>query len=234
MTRTVLVTGGNRGIGLGIATAFAESGDKVAVTYRSGEPPPGLFGVRCDVRDTRSVRTAFENVRAQHGATEVVVANAGITRDGLLLAMPEDDFAEVVETNLMGAVRCVREAIGDMVNARWGRLILLSSTSGFQGSPGQTNYAATKAGLVGLARSLVWELGSRNITVNVVAPGYIDTDMTKAVTEKRRQQLLAQIPLHRPGTVAEVTGIVRFLASDAASYLTGAFIPVAGGLGMGQ
>jgi 3-oxoacyl-[acyl-carrier protein] reductase len=234
VTRTVLVTGGNRGIGLGIATAFAEAGDKVAITYRTGEPPAGLFGVRCDVRDTASVRAACDEVRVQHGPIEVLVANAGITRDGLLLAMPDADFADVIETNLMGAVRCVREATADMVRARWGRVILLSSTSGFQGSPGQTNYAAAKAGLVGLARSLAWELGRRNVTVNVVAPGYIDTDMTRVVSDKRRQQLLSQIALGRPGTVAEVTGIVRFLASDAASYLTGAFVPVGGGLGMGH
>lgn len=233
MSRSVLVTGGNRGIGLGIAEAFAAAGDKVAVTYRS-EPGPGeFFSVRCDVRDAASVRDAFEQVRAQQGPIEVLVANAGMTKDGLLLTMSDADFSEVMDTNLMGAVRCVREALGDMVRARWGRVILLSSTSGLQGSPGQANYAASKAALLGLARSLAWELGPRKVTVNAVAPGYIDTDMTRPVSGKRKEELVRQIPMRRIGRVEEVTGLVRFLAGPEADYITGAFIPVGGGLAMG-
>jgi 3-oxoacyl-[acyl-carrier protein] reductase len=234
MSRSVLVTGGNRGIGRAVATAFAEAGAKVAITYRTGEPPDGVLGVQCDVRDADSVRKAFTEVREAHGPIEVLVANAGVTRDGLLLAMPERDFTDVLDTNLMGTVRCVKEAGRDMVQSRWGRIILLSSTSGLAGSPGQTNYTSAKAALVGLARSLAWELGRRNITVNVVAPGYIDTDMTRSVSQKRRDAILAQTALGRYGTTDEVTGVIRFLASDSASYLTGAVIPVGGGLGMGH
>lgn len=233
VSRSVLITGGNRGIGLGIARAFAEAGDKVAITYRTGNPPTEFFGTRCDVRDADSVAVAFDDVRAQHGPIEVLVANAGIIRDGLLVALEEKDFLEVVDTNLMGAARCAKEATKDMVRGKWGRIIFISSTSGFQGSPGQANYTASKAGLVGLARTLAWEFGRRNITANVVAPGYIDTDMTRAVSEKRRTSLLAQIPMGRMGTVDEVTGIVRFLAGDSASYITGALLPVGGGLAMG-
>jgi len=230
----VFITGGNRGIGLGVARAFAETGDKVAVSYRTGEPPEGLFAVRCDVTDTDSVKAAFEEVRAEYGPVEVLVANAGINREGLLLGMSEQDFYDVVDTNLMGAVRCVKQAMEDMVRKRWGRLIFISSTVGFSGSPAQSNYAATKAALMGVARSLAWELGGRNITVNVVYPGYIDTDMTRVITDKRRESLISQIPLRRIGSVEEVTGMVRFLASDAASYVTGALVPVTGGLGMGH
>jgi 3-oxoacyl-[acyl-carrier protein] reductase len=232
--RTVLVTGGNRGIGLGAARAFTEAGDRVAITYRTGEPPPGLFATRCDVTEPDSVKAAFEAVRAEYGRVEVLVANAGINREALLLGMSEQSFHDVMDTNLMGAVRCAKQAIEDMVRARWGRLIFISSTVGFSGSPAQANYAASKAALLGLARSLAWELGGRKITVNVICPGYIDTDMTAAITDKRRESLLSQIPLRRTGTVEEVTGMMRFLASDAASYITGALIPVTGGLGMGH
>lgn len=233
VSRSVLITGGNKGIGLGIARAFAEAGDKVAITYRTGNPPTEFFCTRCDVRDADSVAVAFDDVRAQQGPIEVLVANAGITRDGLLVALEEKDFLDVVDTNLMGAARCAKEAAKDMVRGKWGRIIFISSTSGFQGSPGQANYTASKAALVGLARTLAWEFGRRNITANVVAPGYIDTDMTRAVSEKRRTSLLAQIPMGRMGTVDEVTGIVQFLAGDSASYITGALLPVGGGLAMG-
>lgn len=233
MTRSVLVTGGNRGIGLATAHAFARAGDKVAVTYRTGDPPDGLFGVRCDVRDPESVKAAFDEVRVQQGPIEVLIANAGITRDGLLLGLDDEAFVDVVETNLLGAMRCAREASIDMVRARWGRIVFVSSTSAMAGSPGQTNYTASKAALIGLARSLAWELGPRKITVNTVAPGYIDTDMTRSVSEKRRQSILSQTALGRYGTTDEVTGVLRFVAGDDASYLTGTFIPVGGGLGMG-
>jgi 3-oxoacyl-[acyl-carrier protein] reductase len=233
MSHSVLLTGGNRGIGLGIARAFAKAGDKVAITYRTGDPPTQFFATRCDVRDADSVAAAFSEVRAQQGPVEVLIANAGITRDGLLVAMEDKDFLDVMDTNLMGAARCAKEAAQDMIRGRWGRIIFISSTSGFQGSPGQANYTASKAALLGLARTLAWELGRRNITANVVAPGYIDTDMTRAVSEKRRTSLLGQIPMGRMGTVDEVIGIVQFLAGNSASYITGALVPVGGGLAMG-
>ncbi len=232
--RTVLVTGGNRGIGLGAARALAEAGDRVAITSRTGDPVPGFFCTRCDVTDTNGVKAAFEAVRAEYGPVEVLVANAGINRESLLLGMSEQSFHDVIDTNLLGAVRCAKQALEDMVRARWGRLIFISSIVGFSGSPAQANYAASKAALLGLARSLAWELGGRKITANVICPGYIDTDMTSAITDRRREALLAQIPLRRIGTVEEIAGIVRFIASDAASYMTGALVPVTGGLGMGQ
>jgi 3-oxoacyl-[acyl-carrier protein] reductase len=234
VSRSVLVTGGNRGIGLAIARAFAEAGDKVAVTHRSEPPPEGLFGVRCDVTDPASVDAAFDEVEAQHGPVEVLVANAGITRDTLLLRMSEDDFAAVVETNLTGSFRVAKRASRGMLRARRGRLIFISSVVGLLGSAGQANYAASKAGLVGLARSLARELGSRNITANVVAPGFVDTDMTDALTDERKAQILAAVPLGRYATPAEVAQVVQFLAADAAAYITGAVIPVDGGLGMGH
>ena len=234
MTRSVLVTGGNRGIGLGVARAFADAGDKVAVTYRSGEPPEGLFGVRCDVTDTDSVEAAFEEVKRQQGAVEVLVANAGITRDGLFLGMPEKDFAEVIDTNLMGAVRAAKCAVQDMVKARWGRMILIGSTQAFWGSPGVTNYSASKAALAGFARALAWELGPRKITVNVVYPGLIDTDMTAGLSEQHRAYLLSITALRRSGSVEEVATAVQFLASDSASFITGALVPVSGGQGLGH
>jgi 3-oxoacyl-[acyl-carrier protein] reductase len=233
MSRSVLVTGGNRGIGLAVARAFAEAGDKVAVTYRSDAPPEGLLGVKCDVTDPTSVTTAFDEVRERQGPVEVLVANAGVNRQALFLGMPEETFRDVIDTNLIGAARCAKHAIGDMVKARWGRLIFVSSTVGFGGSPAQANYAASKAGLMGLARSLAWELGKRNITSNVIVPGYIETDMTKDITDDRRRFLLDSIALRRIASVGEVAGVVRFLASDEASYITGALIPVSGGLAMG-
>jgi 3-oxoacyl-[acyl-carrier protein] reductase len=234
VTRSVLVTGGNRGIGLAIARAFSAAGDKVAITYRSGEPPEGLFGVRCDVTDQAAVEAAFDSVESQQGPVEVLVANAGITRDKLLLRMAEDDFTVVLDTNLTGSYRVAKRAARSMLRARRGRLIFISSVVGLLGSAGQANYAASKAGLVGLARSLARELGSRNITANVVAPGFVSTDMTEALHEERRSEILAQVPLGRYATADEVAAVVRFLAGEDAAYITGAVIPVDGGLGMGH
>ena len=234
MSRSVLVTGGNRGIGLAIAQRLAEDGEKTAITYRTGTPPDGLYAVRCDVRDAESVESAAERVAIQQGPVEVLVANAGITRDGLALMLDEQDYRDVIETNLMGTIRWVKAVVPAMVRARAGRIVLLSSVVGLMGAAGQSNYTASKAALVGLARSLAWELGPRGITVNVVAPGYIETDMTSGLTEKRKQQLTTLIPMRRTGTVDEVAAVVRFLASPAASYVTGAFVPVTGGMGMGN
>jgi len=230
----VLVTGGNRGIGLAIARAFSAAGDKVAITYRSGEPPEALFGVRCDVTDQAAVEAAFDSVELQQGPVEVLVANAGITRDTLLLRMSEDDFTAVLDTNLAGSYRVAKRAARSMLRVRRGRLIFISSVVGLLGSAGQANYAASKAGLVGLARSLARELGSRNITANVVAPGFVSTDMTEALSEERRAAILAQVPLGRYATADEVAAVVRFLAGEDAAYITGAVIPVDGGLGMGH
>ncbi|MGZ4602267.1 MAG: 3-oxoacyl-[acyl-carrier-protein] reductase [Kineosporiaceae bacterium] len=232
--RSVLVTGGNRGIGLAVARAFAEAGDTVSVTSRSGEAPEGLFAVRCDVTDDESVDAAFAAVEAHQGPVEVLVANAGITRDTLLLRMSEDDWDAVLDTNLTGAFRVARRAAKGMLRARRGRLIFVSSVVGMLGSAGQANYAASKAGLVGFARSLARELGSRSITANVVAPGFVDTDMTAALDEERRAEIVRQVPLGRYATPEEVAGVVRFLASDEAAYVTGALVPVDGGLGMGH
>ncbi len=234
MSRSVLVTGGNRGIGLAIARAFADAGDKVAITYRSGEPPGDLFGVRADVTDDATINSAFDAVEAQHGPVEVVVANAGITRDTLLLRMSEEDFASVIDTNLAGAFRVAKRASRSMLRAHRGRLIFISSVVGLLGSAGQANYAASKAGLVGLARSLARELGSRNITANVVAPGFVTTDLTVGLPEDRKAEILSQVPLGRYASAEEIAGVVRFLAGDAAAYITGAVIPVDGGLGMGH
>lgn len=234
MSRSVLVTGGNRGIGLATARALAAQGDKVAVTYRTGEPPEGLFGVRCDITDAESVRRAVEEARIQHGPIQVLVSNAGITRDELLVAMDESDFRAVVETNLLAAVGVVKEVVPDMIKARWGRIVLVSSVSSLAGAPGQTNYAASKAGLIGFGRSLALEVGRRNVTVNVVTPGLIETDMVKEVTGARRDHLLSQTSLFRAGQPEEVAGVIRFLASDDASYVTAGVIPVTGGLGVGH
>jgi 3-oxoacyl-[acyl-carrier protein] reductase len=232
--RSVLVTGGNRGIGLAVARAFADAGDAVAVTSRSGAGPDGLFTVACEVTDDASVDAAFTAVEEHQGPVEVLVANAGVTRDTLLLRMSGDDWAQVLDTNLTGAFRVAKRASKGMLRARWGRLIFMSSVVGLLGSAGQTNYAASKAGLVGFARSLARELGSRNITANVVAPGFVDTDMTAALGEERKAEILAQVPLGRYASTAEVAAVVRFLASDEAAYVTGAVVPVDGGLGMGH
>ncbi len=230
----MLVTGGNRGIGLAIARAFAEAGDKVAVTYRSGEPPEGFLGVKCDITDPEQVEQAYKEIEEKQGAVEVLVANAGVTRDQLLLRMSEEDFTTVVDTNLTGTYRVVKRASRAMLRARKGRIVLISSVVGLMGQAGQANYAASKAGLVGFARSLSRELGSRNITCNVVSPGFVDTDMTRALTDEQRADIVKQVPLGRYATAEEVASSVRFLASDEAAYITGAVIPVDGGLGMGH
>lgn len=234
MARSVLITGGNRGIGLQIARAFADLGDNVAVTHRSQSPPDGLFGVRADVTDAKSLDDAFATVEDAHGPVEVLVANAGATRDTLLLRMTEEDFTTVLDTNLTGAFRAAKRASKGMLRLKRGRLIFLSSVVGLSGSAGQANYAASKAGLVGLARSLARELGSRNITANVVAPGFVLTDMTAGLSEDRKEQILGQIPLARFTSAQEVAGVATFLASEAAASITGAVIPVDGGLGMGH
>ncbi|GHC67089.1 3-oxoacyl-ACP reductase FabG [Streptomyces flavofungini] len=234
MTRSVLVTGGNRGIGLAVARRLAGDGDRVAVTFRSGPPPAGLFGVRCDVTDPGQVDRAFKEVEAEQGAVEVLVANAGITRDRLLAVMAEDDFAAVLDTNLGGAYRVAKRAVRPMMSARRGRVVLISSVSALLGTAGQANYAASKAGLIGFGRSLARELAPRNITVNVVAAGLIDTDMTASLPEARLAAMTEAVPLGRVGTPAEVATVVAFLAGPDAGYITGAVVPVDGGLGMGH
>jgi 3-oxoacyl-[acyl-carrier protein] reductase len=234
MTRSVLVTGGNRGIGAAIAGAFVANGDKVAVTYRSGEPPSGVLAVRCDVTDAASVDAAFAEVEAEHGPVEVLVANAGVTQDTLVLRMSDEDWSKVIDTNLTGSFRVAKRAAKGMLRLRRGRLIFISSVVGLLGSAGQVNYAASKAGLVGMARSLARELGSRSITANVVAPGFVETEMTAVLAEERQAEIKAQIPLQRYASVDEVAAVVTWLGSDAAGYVTGAVIPVDGGLGMGH
>ena len=233
--RNVLVTGGNRGIGLAIARAFADAGDNVVITYRSGEPPEGLQGVTCEVTDSASVDAAFTAAEEIFGGpVEVLVANAGITSDTLLMRMTDDDFDSVIDTNLAGAFRCARRAATGMIRKRRGRIVLISSVVGLYGSPGQANYAASKSGLVGLARSISRELGGRGITANVVAPGFIDTEMTAVLPDEQKKAYLANIPAGRFATPEEVASVVRFVASDDAAYITGAVIPVDGGLGMGH
>jgi 3-oxoacyl-[acyl-carrier protein] reductase len=232
--RSVLVTGGNRGIGLAIARRLAADGDSVTVTSRSGEPVSGLEVVRCDVRDATSVDIAFGAVEAGQGPVEVLVANAGVTRDQLLALMSEDDFDAVLDTNLAGAYRVAKRAVRGMMRMRRGRLIFISSVVGLYGSGGQANYAASKAGLVGLARSLARELGSRGITSNVVAPGFVDSDMTAALPEQRKAAIMAAVPLGRFASADEVAAAVAFLAGRDAAYITGAVLPVDGGLGMGH
>ena len=233
--RNVLVTGGNRGIGLSIARAFAEAGDHVVITHRSGEPPEGLKGVRCDVTDSTSVDAAFAAAEELLGGpVEVLIANAGITKDQLLMRMSDEEFDSVVDTNLAGAFRCARRASKGMIRLRKGRIVFISSVVGLYGSPGQTNYAASKSALVGLARSISRELGGRGITANVVAPGFIETDMTAELPEDRKKAYQASIPAGRFARPEEVAAAVRFVASDDAAYITGAVIPVDGGLGMGH
>ncbi|MEV4738742.1 beta-ketoacyl-ACP reductase [Streptomyces sp. NPDC049555] len=234
MSRSVLVTGGNRGIGLAIARALSAAGDRVAVTYRSGEPPEGLFGVRCDVTDADQVTQAFSAIEQEHGPVEVLVANAGITKDNLLLRMDETDFLAVLDANLVGAFRVAKQAARGMLRARKGRIVLIASAVALAGEAGQSNYAASKAGLVGFGRSLAKELGSRNITVNIVAPGLTDTDMTAALPDERKQHILEQIPLRRAAAPEEIAHAVKFIASPEAAYITGAVIPVDGGVAMGH
>lgn len=234
MSRVVLISGGNRGIGLCIARAFAANGDTVVVTSRSGEPIPGLHVVTCDVGDSSSVDAAFDHVEATWGPIEVAVANAGITRDGLIMRMSDDDIETVLNTNLVGAIRIARRASRAMMKARSGRLIFISSVVGLLGSAGQVNYAASKAGMIGVARSLARELGPRGITSNVIAPGFVDTDMTAELSAERKSEIISSVPLGRYATAQEVADVAVFLASPQAAYVTGAVIPVDGGLGMGH
>lgn len=234
MARVVLVTGGNRGIGLSVAKTFAAAGDTVVVTSRSGAPIEGLHVVQCDVSDTASVDAAFDKIETEIGPVEVAIANAGITRDGLIMRMSDDDIDDVLNTNLFGAIRVARRASRAMMKARTGRIIFVSSVVGLMGSAGQVNYSASKAGLVGAARSLARELGSRGITANVIAPGFVDTDMTAELTEDRKNEILGNVPLGRYASPQEIADAAFFLASDHASYITGAVIPVDGGLGMGH
>ena len=232
--RSVLVTGGNRGIGLAIARALAEAGHRVTVTHRSGEPPEGLAGVLCDVTDSASIDAAFSEVEKNQGPVEILVSNAGITDDTLLLRMSEDTFTGVVDANLTGAYRVAKRAATGMLRKRWGRMIFISSVVGLSGGAGQANYSSSKAGLVGLARSIARELGSRNITANVIAPGFVDTDMTRSLPESRRTEIIGQVPLRRYAAPEEIASAVVFLASDGAAYISGAVLPVDGGLGMGH
>ncbi|MFF3957419.1 3-oxoacyl-ACP reductase FabG [Streptomyces sp. NPDC001890] len=233
MNRSVLITGGNRGIGLATARRFAEQGDRVAITHRTGAAPAGLMAVSCDVTDTAQVDQAFKEVEEAHGPVDVLVANAGITRDGLLLRMDDEALTSVIDTNLIGPARMARRALKGMLR-KGGRIVLISSTVAMRGEVGQSNYAASKAGLIGLARSLAREYGSRGITVNVVAPGLTDTDMARQLPEDQRAALIEQIPLRRMAAPQEIAAAVAFLASAEASYITGAVIPVDGGGGMGH
>ena len=234
VSRVVLVTGGNRGIGRTIAEQMLLAGHRVAVTSRSGDAPEGTLAVSADVTDPDSLDAAFTTVEEEYGPVEVVVANAGITADNLLMRMTDDEFSSVIDTNLGGAYRTARRAITNMVRAKYGRIILISSVSGLFGVAGQANYSSSKAGLVGLARSITREVGSRGITANVVAPGFIRTDMTDALPEKQQQEYLQSIPAKRFAEPQEVAKVVRWMASDEAAYISGAVIPVDGGLGMGH
>jgi 3-oxoacyl-[acyl-carrier protein] reductase len=228
------VTGGNRGIGRAIAEAFVANGDQVAVTTRSGGAPEGTLDVRCDITDPAAVEAAFTQIEAAHGPVEVLVANAGITADTLVLRMSEEDWSRVIDTNLTGSFRLAKRAAKGMLRLRRGRIIFISSVVGMLGSAGQVNYAASKAGLVGMARSLARELGSRSITANVVAPGFVETDMTAVLTDEQRAAIKTQVPLQRYATPEEVASAVTWLAGYGAAYVTGAVIPVDGGLGMGH
>jgi 3-oxoacyl-(acyl-carrier-protein) reductase len=232
--RVVLVTGGSKGIGRGIAARLRDAGHHVAATYRSGDVPQGVLGVACDVTNPEQVESAFASVESELGPVEIVVANAGINRDTLLMRMSDEDWESVIGTNLTGAFRVARRAARPMIRARFGRIVFISSVVGQLGSAGQVNYAASKSGLVGLARSLARELGSRGVTANVVAPGFIETDMTAELGEDLKGKYAEQIPLGRMGTVDDIAATVEFLVSDSAGYITGALIPVDGGLGMGH
>ena len=234
VSRVVLITGGSRGIGLACAEKFASLGDKVAVTYNSSPPPPQFFGVKCDVTNADEVDAAFTAVEEHFGPVEILVSNAGITKDTLLLRMSESDFSSVIDANLTATFRVVKRATPKMLKARSGRIILMSSVVGLFGSAGQANYAASKAGLVGFARSLARELGSRSITVNGVSPGPVATDMTAALGEDRLKELTDAVPLNRMASPEEIAGVVAFLAGQDGGYITGAVIPVDGGLGMGH
>lgn len=234
MSRVVLVTGGSRGIGLATARHFASLGDQVAVTYNSSPPPDDLFGVKCDVTSNADVDAAFTAVEEKFGPVEILVSNAGVTKDGLLLRMGESDFVDVIDANLNAAYRVAKRASQGMLRARRGRMIFVSSVVGLLGSAGQANYAASKAGLVGLARSIARELGSRSITANVIAPGPVMTDMIAALSAERQEALTAAVPLGRMASPDEIASVIAFVASDAAGYITGAVIPVDGGLGMGH
>jgi 3-oxoacyl-(acyl-carrier-protein) reductase len=233
-SRVVLVTGGSKGIGRGIAQRLHAAGHRVAATYRSGDVPAGVLGVQCDITDPGQVDAAFSEVESALGPIEVLVANAGITRDTLLMRMSDDDWSAVIETNLTGSFRVAKRATRAMMRGRFGRMIFISSVVGQLGSAGQVNYSASKAGLVGLARSLARELGSRGVTANVVAPGFIETDMTAVLSDELVKKYTDQIPLGRLGAVDDIAATIEFLASDAAGYITGALIPVDGGLGMGH
>jgi 3-oxoacyl-[acyl-carrier protein] reductase len=233
LPRTVVVTGGARGIGLACSRAFVSAGDRVAALARSSTTDEFLC-IPCDIGDPDQVEAAFAKVEGEFGPAQVVVANAGITRDTLLARMSEDDFRSVLDTNLVGAFRVARRAIGPMMRARWGRIIFVSSVVALSGGPGQANYAASKAGLVGLARSIAREYGSRNITANVIAPGPIATDMLEAIGDARVAEIKAQVPAGRLGRPDDVAAAVRFLASEEAGYITGAVVPVDGGMGMGH
>jgi 3-oxoacyl-[acyl-carrier protein] reductase len=230
----VLVTGGSKGIGRGITARLRDSGYRVAATYRSGDVPDSVLGVECDVTDPDQVESAFASVESALGPVEIVVANAGITRDTLLMRMSDDDWDVVIGTNLTGAFRVARRAARPMIRARFGRIVFISSVVGQLGSAGQANYAASKSGLVGLARSLARELGSRGVTANVVAPGFIETDMTAELSEDLKGRYAEQIPLGRMGTVDDIAAAIEFLVGDGGGYITGALIPVDGGLGMGH
>ncbi|GAA1109169.1 MULTISPECIES: beta-ketoacyl-ACP reductase [Nesterenkonia] len=232
--RSVLITGGNRGIGRAIAEAFIANGDKVAVTTRNGDAPDGALGVAADVTDAASVDAAFTEVEQAHGPVEILVANAGITRDTLLMRMSEEDFTEVLDTNLTGAFRVLKRASKGMIRMKKGRVVLISSVVGLYGSPGQINYASSKSGLIGMARSLTRELGSRGITANVVAPGFVRSDMTDELDDATQAKYLQNIPAGRFAEPTEVASVVRWLASEEAGYISGAVIPVDGGLGMGH
>ncbi|MGH4034964.1 3-oxoacyl-ACP reductase FabG [Actinomycetota bacterium Odt1-20B] len=234
MSRSVLVTGGSRGIGLAIADRFAANGDRVAVTYRSGQAPTDHFGVRCDITSSEDVDAAFSQIEEKHGPVEVLVANAGITRDQLLIRLAEDDFYAVLDTNLTGAFRVAKRASRAMLRARNGRVIFIASAVALRGEAGQANYAASKAGLIGFARSMTQELASRNITFNVVSPGLTDTDMVQQLTEEQREAMIAQIPARRMAQPHEIAAAVHFLASPEAAYINGAVLPVSGGAGLGH